>query len=76
MSNINTYVSEARAARIAARAAGTQPTTDDTSIVDKAANYAAKATAKVESVAVETASNYLDMRIKLKAERLSRGCRW
>jgi hypothetical protein len=74
--SVNTYVEQARAARIAARAAGTQPTTDDTSIVDKAANHAVKAVAAVESTAKEAASNYLDMRLQMKAERLARGCRW
>ena len=75
MSNITNYIAQARAARIAARAAGEQTTTD-TSIVDKAANLGAKAVAKAESLAVETASNYLDMRLQMKADRIARGCRW
>ncbi len=74
MSNITNYIAQARAARIAARAAGEQPS--DASIIDKAAGLGAKAVAKVESLAVETASNYLDMRVQMKAERLARGCRW
>ena len=73
--SINTYIAEARALRIAQRAAGEQPSSDS-SLIDKAAGLGAKAVAKVESVAVETASNYLDMRMKLKAERLAKGCRW
>ena len=75
MSNITNYIAQARATRIAARAAGEQPSSD-ASIIDKAAGLGAKAVAKAESLAVETASNYLDMRMQMKAERIARGCRW
>ena len=71
--SITNYIAQARATRIAQRAAGEQPST---SIIDKAAGLGAKAVAKAESLAVETASNYLDMRVQMKAERLARGCRW
>lgn len=74
MSNITNYIAQARALRIAQRAAGEQPS--DASLIDKAAGLSAKAVAKAESLAVETASNYLDMRVQMKAERLARGCRW
>ena len=74
MSNITNYIAQARALRIAQRAAGEQPS--DASLIDKAAGLGAKAVAKAESLAVETASNYLDMRVQMKAERLARGCRW
>lgn len=77
MSNINQYVIQARAARIAARAAaGQQPKEDGMPLVDKVANLGAKVVAKVESTAKETASNYLDMREQMKQERLAKGCRW
>ena len=75
MSNITNYVAAARAARIAARAAGEQTTTDAT-LIERAAGLGAKAVAKAESLAVETASNYLDMRLQMKADRIARGCRW
>ena len=74
--SINTYIAEARAARIAARAAQQQQPQEAIPLVDKVANLGAKAMAKVESTAKETASNYLDMREKMKQERLAKGCRW
>ena len=74
MSNITNYIAQARALRIAQRAAGEQPS--DASLIDKAAGLGAKAVAKAESLAVETASNYLDMRVQMKADRIARGCRW
>ena len=75
--SINTYIAEARALRIAQRAAQQQqPKEEAIPLVDKVANLGAKAMAKVESTAKETASNYLDMREKMKQERLAKGCRW
>ena len=73
--SITNYIAQARATRIAARAAGEQTTTDEP-LADKVAGLGAKAVAKAESLAVETVSNYLDMRMQMKAERIARGCRW
>ena len=73
MSNITNYIAAARAARIA-RAA--QPEVEGLGLMAKVVNHTVLAAAKAETAVVEAASNYLDIRETLKAERLAKGCRW